>query len=122
MILSIVTSFENDRSAIMLREHLTRIRMAPNITVTYLSPKIQNELIELLARHVKQKIVNNIKEAKYYSMLFDYTPDISHTDQMTQIIRYVVSVWWRKVHDISFGIEHPRDLIYSYHCLLSFKP
>ena len=50
----------------VLREHLTRIRMAPNITVTYLSPKIQNELIELLARHVKQKIVNNIKEAKYY--------------------------------------------------------
>ena len=74
----------------VLREHLTRIRMAPNITVTYLSPKIQNELIELLARHVKQKIVNNIKEAKYYSMLFDSTPDISHTDQMTQIIRYVV--------------------------------
>ena len=28
----------------VLREHLTRIRMAPNITVTYLSPKIQNEL------------------------------------------------------------------------------
>ena len=34
--------------------------------------------------------MNNIKEAKYYSMLFDSTPDISHTDQMTQIIRYVV--------------------------------
>ena len=35
-------------------------------------------------------MVNNIKEAKYYSMLFDSTPDISHTDQMTQIIRYIV--------------------------------
>ena len=74
----------------VLREHLTRIRMAPNVTVSYFSPHIQNELIELLVRHVKQKIVNNIKEAKYYSMLFDSTTDISHTDQMTQIIRYVV--------------------------------
>ena len=71
-------------------EHLTRIRMAPNILVSYLSPRIQNEFIEILARHVKQQIIENIKEAKYYTILFDSTPDISHNDQMTQIIRYVV--------------------------------
>ena len=53
----------------VLREHLTRILMAPNITVTYLSPKIQHEFIELLARHVKQKIVNNIKEAEYLNVI-----------------------------------------------------
>ena len=74
----------------VLMEHLTRIRMAPNISISFLSPRIQNEFIELLARHVKQQIIENIREAKYYTILFDSTPDISHNDQMTQIIRYVV--------------------------------
>lgn len=30
-----------------------------------------------------------IREAKYYAILFDSTPDIAHIDQMTEIIRYV---------------------------------
>ena len=58
--------------------------------VSYLSPRIQNEFIELLARHVKQQIIENIKEAKYYTILFDSTPDISHNDQMAQIIRMLL--------------------------------
>ena len=50
---------------------------------------VQNEFIELLASQVRQKIVKEIKEAKYYAILYDSTPDLSHTDQMSQIIRYV---------------------------------
>ena len=40
---------------------------------------IQNEFIELLASQVRQKIIREIKEAKYYAILFDSTPDLSHT-------------------------------------------
>ncbi|CAH2246811.1 Hypothetical predicted protein [Pelobates cultripes] len=56
---------------------------------SYFSPKIQNELICLLGTHVKDKIVADIKKAKYFGILFDSTPDVSHTDQMCEVIRYV---------------------------------
>ena len=59
------------------------------MTLSYLSPMVQNEFIELLANQVRQKIVEEIKDAKYYAILFDSTPDLSHTDQMSQILRFV---------------------------------
>ena len=74
----------------VLREHVTHIRLATTkMPLSYLSPMIQNEFIALLASQVRQKIVKDIKDAKYYAIMFDSTPDLSHTDQMSQIIRYV---------------------------------
>lgn len=39
--------------------------------------------------HVRQKIISDIKKAKYYGIIFDSTPDESKIDQMSQIIRFV---------------------------------
>ena len=50
---------------------------------------IQNELITLLATAVRGKILNEIREAKYFGILFDSTPDISYTEQLSEVIRYV---------------------------------
>ena len=33
--------------------------------------------------------MNEIREAKYFGILFDSTPDISHTEQLSEVIRYV---------------------------------
>nr|CAI5822824.1 unnamed protein product [Callosobruchus analis] len=41
------------------------------------------------SHHVKQKIIDDIKKSKYFGIMFDSTPDESHTDQMSEIIRYV---------------------------------
>ncbi|XP_065658447.1 uncharacterized protein LOC136082958 [Hydra vulgaris] len=72
----------------LVAEHVASIK-AKKTTTSYFSPRIQNELIELLGQKVRNEILSNAREAKYYSVLFDCTPDASHKEQMTQIIRYV---------------------------------
>lgn len=57
--------------------------------MSYLSPKIQNEFIFLLGKSVKDVILKEIKDPKYYGILYDSTPDISHQDQMCEVIKYV---------------------------------
>ncbi|XP_065651229.1 uncharacterized protein LOC136079421 [Hydra vulgaris] len=71
-----------------LAEHITNVKLKQK-SVSYISPQIQNELIELLGSKVKSDIVTRIKKAKYYSILFDCTPDLSHKEEMSEIIRYV---------------------------------
>ncbi|KAF0714621.1 zinc finger MYM-type protein 1-like, partial [Aphis craccivora] len=44
----------------------------------------------LVSNIVRNTILSQIKGATYYSLLFDYTPDISHEERMSQVIRYVV--------------------------------
>lgn len=74
----------------VLSEHLTKIRSGQRCTVTYLSPQIQNEFIELMGTQVRARIIEQIKEAKYFTLILDGTPDTSHKDQTSQVIRYVV--------------------------------
>ena len=49
-------------------------------------------MIQLMAKKVKESIVADVKKAGYFSFSVDSTPDSSHTDQLTLIIRYVSPV------------------------------
>lgn len=78
----------------VLREHLTKLELSKQsnshkVLTSYLSPTTQNEFILLLGGMVKEKILNDFKKAKYFSIMFDSTPDASHIDQMSEVIRYV---------------------------------
>lgn len=72
-----------------LQEHLRRYGNKGKGSVSYLSATICDQFIQLLGEKVRLAIVEELKVAKYYSISVDSTPDVSHTDQLTVILRYV---------------------------------
>jgi len=48
---------------------------------------------------VRQHIIVEIRQAKYFSMMFDTTPDLAHREQMSEVIRYV------HIHETSVKIK-----------------
>ena len=51
---------------------------------------IMEELIELMGNEVFARILDELKSAKFYSISVHSTPDISHVDQLTCVVRYVL--------------------------------
>jgi hypothetical protein len=70
----------------LLKQHIETHKKG---SVDYLSPAVQNEFITLLANHVRSQIITRVKNTKYYSLMSDCTPDSSHEEQMSEILRYV---------------------------------
>lgn len=71
-----------------MKEHLRRIQ-EKELSETYLSKHIQNELIALVAKSTLDAIVEKVKRAKYYAVIMDCTPDISHNEQLSVVLRIV---------------------------------
>ena len=67
---------------------VSRISEAPKNAV-YVSPEIQNELIQILGDQVMEKLIVRIKAAKYFSVIADETTDASRIEQLNICLRYV---------------------------------
>ncbi|XP_039303482.1 zinc finger MYM-type protein 1-like [Solenopsis invicta] len=72
-----------------LSEHIKKYGNAGKGISSYLSANICNEFINAMGKQVLHKILTELKTAKYYSISVDSTPDYSHIDQMTFIVRYI---------------------------------
>lgn len=85
--LKLVESISNFDST--LSEHIARIQRAQHRMPHYLGHNIQNELISIIAEKIKTTIISLLKQCKYYSVILDCTPDISHQEQLTVIVRFI---------------------------------
>ena len=55
----------------------------------YLSPDIQNEVIQLMSSSILQEITANLQAAKYFAIMADECVDISNCEQLTVCLRWV---------------------------------
>ena len=55
----------------------------------YRSPEIMNELIQLMGLQTLRLVMNDIRNAKWYSIIADETRDLSGQEQLTVCIRWV---------------------------------
>lgn len=72
-----------------LSKHIAQYGSKGKGCTNYLSSTICDEFIELMANKILTQIKDEIKLSKYYSIIVDSTPDISHIDQLTFVIRYI---------------------------------
>uniref|UniRef100_H2YAF9 TTF-type domain-containing protein n=1 Tax=Ciona savignyi TaxID=51511 RepID=H2YAF9_CIOSA len=86
-----VIKFLSSRGLISLSpEHIQKRVNKGRGHVSYFSSTVCEEFIDILAKKVLNFIISEIKQAKYYSVSVDSTPDITNVDQLTIVIRYVL--------------------------------
>ena len=68
-----------------LKEHLARAGK----NATYTSKTIQNELIEVTGDWIRQKTLDEVSNARFYTVLADEVADVSNTEQLSLVLRFV---------------------------------
>mgnify|MGYP006091271917 CR=1 FL=1 len=56
---------------------------------SYISPRIQNEIIGLCGNTVRESIVNDIRQARFFSIMIDEVADLSRIEQLSLVLRFV---------------------------------
>ena len=112
-----ISNFDN-----VLEEHIARIQKTQHRMPHYLGHKIQNEIIYIMGEKIKTTIVNDLKLSKYYSVILDRTPDISHEKQISVVVRFVFlnqSTKYAEVKEHFLGFFPITDtcLLYTSRCV-----
>ena len=78
----------------ILREHFSNVQNSQErgkcLQAHYLSDTSQNKCISLCAKSLRYRIFYQLRDSKYYSIIVDSTPDPSHKEQTTFILRYLM--------------------------------
>ena len=87
-----------------MSEHLHRV-VSKEIHIHFCGKNIRNELINLLTNCVEENILNQAREAKYFSLILDCAPDKSHVKQLLFTIRFLdIEEIEIKEHFVSFNL------------------
>ena len=70
----------------VMKDHIRKIKCETSHQ-RYLGKTIQNELIECISGKILSTMVQEIKKCKYFSLVLDCTPDVSHIEQLSVVIR-----------------------------------
>ncbi|XP_032652190.1 zinc finger MYM-type protein 1-like [Chelonoidis abingdonii] len=73
-----------------LAQHINEHMNSGKGHTSHLSKAICDEFIALLARKMLSAIVEEIKDVGYFSVSVDSTADVSHVDQLTVILHYML--------------------------------
>lgn len=103
-----------------LKLHLEKYRNRGTGNVNYLSHTICDEFISLMADEVKSRLITEVKEAIYFSIIVDSTPDVSHVDQLTFILRFVDKHGEIKERFLGFLIIENHDSAYLENIVLEY--
>lgn len=93
-------SYTNESDFTEANSNFTRLlllisRDVPQLNVwlaqkkSYISPQIQNELLQFMSHHILRKKLEKIKEHKYFTIMVDETRDISNCEQAVVCLRHV---------------------------------
>jgi hypothetical protein len=77
--------FRIDSGDVKLEEHLKNA----SSRATYIGKSIQNELIACCGEEIRDTILERVRKAEYYTVIFDETTDISNLSQMSLCLAYV---------------------------------
>ncbi|VDI00342.1 Hypothetical predicted protein [Mytilus galloprovincialis] len=89
----------------VLKDHLKTAHMS----MTCLSPQIQNELIQSCELEIRERIVQKCKPSGFYSIMADETMNVSVTEQLSLCIRYVDSDTC-EVREDYLGFVEPKEV------------
>lgn len=76
----------------ILKKHLDN----SSARATYIGKNTQNSLIECCGKEITRVILNRVRQSGCFSILFDETTDISHTEQLSLTLRYVYNGFIRE--------------------------
>lgn len=72
-----------------LSHHIEKYGNKGSGNVSYVSSDTCDEFISIMGTKVLNQIIKEVNEAHYFSLIVDSTPDMSHTDQLAVVLRYV---------------------------------
>ncbi|XP_064117693.1 zinc finger MYM-type protein 1-like [Macrobrachium nipponense] len=86
----------------VLKEHVAKVQGGASHT-SYLGNIIQNEFIDCISKRVVESMVTEIRQSKYFSIILHCTPDLSHKEQLSVIIRIVTAEGTAQIKEYFIG-------------------
>ena len=56
---------------------------------TYLSPDIQNSILQIMGKMIRGSICDEVQQAGYFSLMADETKYLSKQEQLATVLRYL---------------------------------